>query len=92
MEKELSKKPGFKKLCLTLAGLKDEKKIAALLRDVATLNELMDMSDRITVAEMIKKEIPYRTISEKTGVSTTTVTRVAHWIHHGAGGYELVLN
>lgn len=26
-----------------------------------------------------------------TGASTATITRVAHWLHHGYGGYGLVL-
>jgi len=41
---------------------------------------------------MVKNNIPYREISDKTGSSTATVTRVAHWLHHGMGGYDLVLD
>ena len=29
---------------------------------------------------------------ERTGASTTTVTRVAHWLRHGEGGYRLALD
>ncbi len=91
MEKELIKNPAFKKLCKSLAGLKKEKDVAVFLRDVATLSELTGMSERLLVAEMIQKGIPYRTINKETGVSTTTITRVAYWLHHGMGGYQLVL-
>ena len=92
MEKDLTQNTGFKKLCKGLASLSDAKKVAKLLRDVATLKECLDMSERLQAAEMIQKGLPYRSINEKTGISTTTITRVAHWLHHGMGGYELVLD
>lgn len=41
---------------------------------------------------MVKNNVPYREISKKTGSSTATVTRVAYWLHHGMGGYDLVLD
>ena len=30
-------------------------------------------------------------VAEKAGASTTTVTRVAHWLRHGEGGYRLAI-
>jgi len=33
----------------------------------------------------------YKEIAKKTGGSTTTITRVAHWLDHGLGGYQAVL-
>ncbi|MFZ6036510.1 MAG: YerC/YecD family TrpR-related protein [Patescibacteria group bacterium] len=60
-------------------------------RDIATLEELKDLSDRWEVARLIHTGVPYRTISQHTGVSTATITRVAHWINHGEGGYQLML-
>ena len=64
----------------------------AFLRDLCTLSEIEAIIERLRVAKMVKDNIPYREISEKTGSSTATVTRVAHWLHHGMGGYELVLD
>ena len=60
-------------------------------RDIATLEELQGFSDRWKVAQMLDKGIPYRKIAKKTGVSTATITRVAHWLNHGEGGYQLML-
>lgn len=59
-------------------------------RDVATLDELRDFSDRWKVAQMVDKGIPYREIAKKTSISTATITRVAHWLKHGEGGYKLM--
>lgn len=61
-------------------------------RDLCTLSELSAMSERFQAVKMIQDEIPYREISRKTGASTATITRIAHWLHHGKGGYKLVLD
>lgn len=61
------------------------------LRDLCTLTELKAMAERWEVVQLVAQEIPYREISQRTGASTTTVTRVAHWLHHGEGGYRLAL-
>ncbi len=71
--------------------LKNINECRKFFRDVATLKELKDLSDRWEVAQMVHKGLPYREIAHKTGVSTATITRVAHWIKHGEGGYQLML-
>jgi uncharacterized protein YerC len=40
----------------------------------------------------LEKGLPYLEIAERTGASTTTVTRVAHWLRHGEGGYRAALD
>jgi uncharacterized protein YerC len=44
------------------------------------------------VARFLELELPYVEIAERTGASTTTVTRVAHWLKHGEGGYRVALS
>lgn len=61
-------------------------------RDLMTLKEIRDISERWEVAQLLDKGLSYREISEKTGMSTTTVGRIAHWIDYGEGGYRLVLD
>src|SRR3989338_1422323 len=73
-------------------ALRDEKECAAFLRDLCTVSEIEAMSERFAVAKLISADMPYRDISAQTGVSTTTITRVAHWLRHGMGGYTSVLN
>ena len=34
---------------------------------------------------------PYARVASQLHASTATVTRVAHWLNHGEGGYRLVL-
>lgn len=81
----------LKNLAKVLASIKDEAEMLNFLRDLCTSEELVELAGRWEVAKMIAKGISYRDIAEKTGISTTTITRVAHWIKHGEGGYEKVL-
>ncbi len=61
------------------------------LRDLCTLEELKELSARWEAVQLIAKRMPYREVTKKTGLSTTTVTRIAHWLYHGEGGYEIAL-
>ncbi|MFZ2619565.1 MAG: Trp family transcriptional regulator, partial [Alphaproteobacteria bacterium] len=49
--------------------------------------------DRFRIAEVLASgvEISYRDLHDKTGVSVTTIGRVARFLHHGFGGYLTVL-
>ncbi len=91
MEKEVTTKQADE-LFEAILSLTSVKECRAFFRDLCTLREIEAMAERFLVAKMVKKNISYREISSKTGSSTATVTRVAHWLHHGMGGYELVLN
>jgi uncharacterized protein YerC len=44
------------------------------------------------VVKLLDQGLPYQEISRQTGASTTTVTRVAHWLRHGEGGYRTALD
>lgn len=79
-------------LSRAFASLKNREEIAAFLKDIMTLAELENLTERLNIAEMLEKGIPYREIASTTQTSTATVTRVAHWYHHGNGGYQLVLD
>ena len=72
-------------------SLKTRDEAAAFFRDLCTLSELKAMSERFAVAEKVSKDLSYRGIADATGASTTTITRVAHWFHHGRGGYRMVI-
>jgi TrpR-related protein YerC/YecD len=62
------------------------------LRDLCTLSELEAMAHRWEVVKLLDQGLPYQEISRRTGASTTTVTRVAHWLRHGEGGYRTALD
>ena len=65
--------------------------IRNFLTDLCTPAELEAMYDRWRVALLLKEGMSYREISQKTGVSVTTIGRVARFIDMGEGGYETAL-
>ncbi|MGH3056902.1 MAG: YerC/YecD family TrpR-related protein [Gaiellaceae bacterium] len=71
--------------------LADADEVERFLRDLCTLSELQAMAHRWEVAKLVEQGLPYQEISRQTGASTTTVTRVAHWLRYGEGGYRLAL-
>lgn len=81
----------LKKLAKAFLVLKKESDVLSFLRDLCTLEELETLSKRWQVVELLNKKNPYRLIAEKTGVSTATITRIAHWLENGKGGYQTVL-
>ena len=72
--------------------LETRQEVEAFFRDLCTLSELEAMAHRWQVARLLEQGLPYLEIAEKTGASTTTVTRVAHWLRHGEGGYRAALD
>ena len=74
-----------------ILSLKTEEEAAAFFRDLCTLAELEALTHRWQVAQLVEQGMPYQAIAAETGASTTTVTRVAHWLRHGEGGYRLAL-
>ena len=58
--------------------------------DVCTINEIQSLSQRFEVARMLKDKNTYTEISEKTGASTATISRVNRSLNYGNEGYDLV--
>lgn len=81
----------LKALARAFLLLKNEVETLAFLRDLCTLEELAELSSRWEVARLLAAGHNYRAIAQKTGVSTTTITRIAHWLEHGEGGYRAAL-
>lgn len=59
--------------------------------DLCTPAEIEALSDRWEVVRMLMKKESYRAIAEKTGVSLTTIGRVARFLHGPHAGYKSVL-
>jgi TrpR-related protein YerC/YecD len=79
-------------LCDALLTLRSRDEVAAFLRDVCSLHELEVLSHRWHAARLLDQGVPYTQVAQQVRGSTTTVTRVAHWLRHGEGGYRLVLD
>jgi TrpR-related protein YerC/YecD len=66
--------------------------VRQFLLDLCTPAELEAMVDRWWVANLLTEGLSYRDISDITGVSVTTVGRVARFMSHGEGGYRIALD
>jgi len=75
-----------------ILNLDSVKEAEQFFRDLCTIQEIKDMSERWEIVQLLNKGLPYRKIANKLNVSTTTVSRVALWLNSGEGGYQLVLN
>ena len=60
-------------------------------RDLCTPAELQALADRWSVVALLRQNLPYREIHRQTGVSVTTIGRVARYLENGNGGYSLAL-
>ncbi|HHW4679161.1 MAG TPA: YerC/YecD family TrpR-related protein [Xylella sp.] len=78
-------------LAEAFACLDDRVAIAAFLRDLCTPAELEALADRWRVVPLLLEGRPYREIHDHTGISVTTIGRVARSLEHGAGGYAAAL-
>jgi TrpR-related protein YerC/YecD len=76
----------FSQALLTLQSTSDCQRF---LSDLCTPAELEAMVDRWRTVELLKDGLTYRQISQQTGISVTTVGRVARCLEMGSGGYEL---
>jgi TrpR-related protein YerC/YecD len=61
------------------------------LKDLCTPAELQALVDRWQVVEYLEQGLPYRKIHELTGVSVTTIGRVARFLSDGFGGYRAAI-
>lgn len=65
--------------------------IKKFFRDLMTEQELIEFGKRWKVAQMLNDGISYTKIVKVTGMSSTTIARIAKWLNNGMDGYKLVL-
>jgi len=78
-------------LAEAILSLKNSDEITRFLRDLCTRAELEALAHRWLIARLLEEGLPYLAVADHAEASTTTVTRVSQWLHHGAGGYRLAL-
>jgi TrpR-related protein YerC/YecD len=74
-----------------ILSLRTEEECEQFLSDLCTPAELEALVDRWAVVKHLQDGLPYRKIHELTGVSVTTIGRVARFLTAGNGGYQTAL-
>jgi len=72
----------------TLQGFEEYR---SFFQDILTPAEFQAIKDRWTVAALLHEGYTYREINAISGVSITTVARVARFLSDGSGGYQIAL-
>jgi len=86
--------PDIEPLCQALLELKGVEECERFLRDLLTPGEVKTLVERWRVARLLDKGgFSYREISDMTGASTTTVTRVSRFLtQEPHQGYRQILD
>lgn len=72
-------------------SLENEEECYRFFEDIATVAEIKALAQRLQVAKMLLDNETYTLITQKTGASTATISRVNKSLNYGADGYKLVL-
>jgi TrpR-related protein YerC/YecD len=72
-----------------LLAMRTPAEMRAFLDDLCTPAELEAIADRWRVVPLLLQKASYREIHDRTGVSVTTIGRIARCLTFGAGGYRL---
>ena len=72
-------------------SLETEEECRALLEDLLTTREVLDLSQRLLVARLLDRQLVYSEIVRETGASSATISRVNRCYTYGAGGYTTIL-
>lgn len=74
-----------------ILALETKEECLAFFEDILTINELRQMAQRMEVAALLDQGMSYNDIVNKTGASSTTVSRVNRCLVYGEEGYRTVL-
>lgn len=80
-----------KQLVKAVLALKSTEEAESFLRDLLTESEIEEFANRLEAASLLYKDLQYNAITEGTGLSSTTIARIAKWLNGTLGGYRLVL-
>ena len=81
-----------KQLIAGILVLKNEDEAKRFLRDLMTPLEIKEFGNRLEAASQLYRDVQYESITESTGLSSTTIARIAKWLGGSLGGYRLILN
>jgi len=83
----------FQALCEAILQLRTRDECRKFLLDLCTPAEILAFAERWKIARLLEKNgISYRDLHEKTGISVTTIGRVARFLNlEPHQGYRLVL-
>ncbi|WLD93743.1 YerC/YecD family TrpR-related protein [Alkalihalobacillus sp. AL-G] len=75
-----------------ILSLKDREECYQFFDDLATINEIQSLAQRLEVARMLQEGFTYHKIEDETGASTATISRVKRCLNYGNDSYQMTLD
>ena len=79
------------RLFKVILGLKNEEECYAFFEDICTIKELQSLYQRFRVACLLDSGSNYLEVSDTTGASSATISRVNRCLNYGSG-YRMALD
>lgn len=74
-----------------IVSLENTDEAKRFLRDLMTEGEIEEFGKRLEAARLLSNNVQYNTIIKQTGLSSTTIARIAKWLRGSLRGYNLIL-
>lgn len=84
--------PTLDQLFEAILSLETIEECYSFFDDLATVNEIQSLAQRLEVARMLREGNTYHKIETETGASTATISRVKRCLNYGNDAYEMVLD
>ncbi|MFQ3544251.1 YerC/YecD family TrpR-related protein [Halobacillus rhizosphaerae] len=75
-----------------ILSLKNVEECYEFFDDLATMNEVQSLAQRLEVARMLREGFTYHKIETETGASTATISRVKRCLNYGNDAYTQALD
>lgn len=83
--------PALDQLFEAVLSLETVEECYSFFDDLATINEIQSLAQRLEVARMLRDGNTYQKIETETGASTATISRVKRCLNYGNDAYGMVL-
>ncbi len=74
-----------------ILSLENPKECSAFFEDLCTVNEIVSLSQRLSVARRLDEGKTFNAITAETGASSATIGRVNRCLSYGTGGYKKII-
>ena len=74
-----------------ILSLENKEDCSAFFEDLCTINEIISLSQRLSVAKKLDEGKTFNVITAETGASSATIGRVNKCLSYGTGGYKKVI-
>lgn len=75
-----------------IGSLESKEEYYAFFEDLCTVNEVLSMAQRLEVAKKLDEGRTYQEVTNDTGASTATISRVNRMLNYGTEGLKTALD